>query len=209
MKRILPLLALLLLGAVAFFVDSPAFATLWRNHLVVCAPLSRADVLIVLGGEAVGRPSEAARLYHSGVAPLIFVTGIGDAGRNRQALLSAGVPPESIVLETKARTTHGNAKNLAPMLSAKGIRSALIVTSPFHTRRALATFRTLIPGVEFGIVPAMFPWWDEPRGRRELNRYALVEELKLLEYRLLYGIRPSMGSVAGHPLPRTAASPRA
>jgi len=178
-------------------VESPSFTRLWRHSLSVEAPLAKADALIVLGGEAASRPQEAARLYRQGVAPRIYVTGIGDAGRNRQALLAAGVPSEAIVLETKARTTHGNAVNLKPMLDAAHVRSALIVTSPFHTRRALATFRTVIPGIEFGIVAASLPWWDQPRGRGELNRYAFVEFLKTLEYWILYGIPPQHGSVPG------------
>jgi uncharacterized SAM-binding protein YcdF (DUF218 family) len=195
-KRVLPLFLVLLLVVGAGYVESSSFSSLWRRFLVVNHPLEKADAIIVLGGEAAARPQEAARLFHQGVAPRVFVTGIGDAGRNRSALLAGGVPKEAITLETKARTTHANAMNLRPLLESAHLRSAVIVTSPFHTRRALATFRSVIPAMSFGIVPASLPWWDEPRGRGELNRYAFVEFLKILEYRLLYGISAWNGAAA-------------
>jgi len=43
--------------------------------------MEKADALIVLGGEPLARPQEAARLYRQGVARKVFVTGIGDAAR--------------------------------------------------------------------------------------------------------------------------------
>ena len=75
----------------AFFV---IFPSQWRRLFVVEVPMDKADAIIVLRGESEARPREAARLYHAGVAPLVFVTGIGDAAATRKVLLSAGVPPD-------------------------------------------------------------------------------------------------------------------
>lgn len=146
------------------------------------------------GGEPLARPQEAARLYSHGVAPVIYVTGEGDSARNRQVLMSSGVPSSAILLETKATTTFGNAMLLKPLLEKAHVTSALIVTSPFHSRRALATFRKLIPGVRFGVVDASISWWEKPQGQGDVNRFALVEFLKILEYRLLYGVSPFLKS---------------
>ena len=157
--------------------------------------MTKADALLVLGGEPSARPSVAASLYHKGVAPLIFVTGIGDAGRNRQLLLSSGVPECAIIVEDKASTTDANARFVKPLLEKHHVRSALLVTSPFHTRRALGTFRKEVPGVSFGVVEASIGWWGTPKGRLELNRYAFIEFLKTLEYWILYGVSPLAGSV--------------
>lgn len=92
----------------------------------------------MLGGEPLARPTEAARLYKAGMAPKIFVSGVGDAARNRQILMGAGVPPTKIITEPDATTTYANATLLKPLMEAVHVRSALIVTSPFHTRRALS-----------------------------------------------------------------------
>ncbi len=152
--------------------------------------MEKADALIVLGGEPLARPQEAARLYRKGVAPKVFVTGEGDAARNRQMLIAGGVPPSAITIESKAISTYKNALLLKPMLEAAGIHTALLVTSPFHTRRALATFRKVLPEITFGVTEASIDWWKSQEGREDLDRFAWVEFLKTLDYWVLYGVSP-------------------
>lgn len=152
--------------------------------------MEKADALIVLGGEPFARPTEAARLYKEGVAAKVFITGIGDAARNRQILTGAGVPAARINTEAKATTTYENALLLKPMLEASKVSTALIVTSPFHTRRALATFRKVMPDITFGVTDASIGWWGRPEGRGDLNRFAVIEFLKTVEYWVLYGVSP-------------------
>jgi len=152
--------------------------------------MNKADALIVLGGEPLARPQEAARLFKEGVAPRIFVTGVGDAAKIRRVLLGAGVPDSAITVETKATTTFTNATLLKPLLESASVRSALIVTSPFHTRRALATFRKVMPGISFGVTDASIGWWGRPEGKGDVNRFAAIEFLKTAEYWLLYGVSP-------------------
>jgi len=191
MKKILLLLLLLaLLAGGYFFLQGEEFLSLWHRSLVVSVPMEKADALIVLGGEPLARPQEAARLYRQGVARKVFVTGIGDAARNRQVLMASGVPGSVITMEPKATSTFTNATLLKPMLEAAGVHTALIITSPFHTRRALATFRKVIPGISFGVTEDSIDWWKREEGRGDVNRFAIVEFIKTLEYWLLHGISP-------------------
>lgn len=198
-KKLLFLLLLslaLLLGL--YFLRGEGFQRLWHRCLVVSVPMEKADAIIVLGGEPLARPQEAARLYKAGVANRVFVSGVGDAARNRQILIGSGVPVSAITMETHASTTYTNAMLLKPMLEAAGVRSALIVTSPFHTRRALATFRKLIPEISFGVTEASIGWWKSAYGRGDVNRFAFVEFLKTLEYWVIHGISPfyKVGGIA-------------
>jgi uncharacterized SAM-binding protein YcdF (DUF218 family) len=184
-------LVLLAASVGAFFVlRGNSFRSFWERWLVVSVPMEHADALIVLGGEPLARPQEAARLYHQGMAPLVFVTGLGDATTNRRILTGGGVPSTSIVTEAKASTTYENALFLKPLLKAAHVRSAMIVTSPFHTRRALATFRKVIPDVRFGVTDASIGWWSRPEGQGDVNRFAAIEFLKTVEYWMLYGVSP-------------------
>jgi uncharacterized SAM-binding protein YcdF (DUF218 family) len=185
----------ILVGAI-FILNSSSFTDIWRKFLVVSVPLKKADALIVLGGEPSARPMLAAKLFKKGVACRVFVTGIGDSVRNRQVLLTSGVPRDVIVLESKANSTYSNARLLKPMLEQYNVHSALIVTSPFHTRRALATFRKVIPNIDFGVVEASIPWWTTPQGSLDINRFACVEFLKTAEYWLIYGVSPFLKSRA-------------
>lgn len=173
------------------FVQGPSFTRFWKYWLVVSVPIDKADALIVLGGEALARPTEAARLYKAGTAPVIFVSGVGDAAKNRQVLMGAGVSSTKIVTEPNATTTYANAVLLKPFLEAAHVRTALIVTSPFHTRRALATFRKVMPMIQFGVTDASINWWAKPEGRGDVNRFAAIEFLKTAEYYLIYGVNSS------------------
>lgn len=189
MKRLLLFLALCGVG-LYLLLSGNSFTRFWQRCLVVSVPLERADALIVLGGEAEARPVEAARLYRQGVAPLVFVTGLGDASRNRQILIGAGVPALRITTEPKATSTYENAVLLKPLLERSDVKSAVIVTSPFHTRRALATFRKLMPGITFGVTDAPAERWKSAKGREELNRLAFLEMLKTLAYWIRNDISP-------------------
>lgn len=192
-KTILLIVVLAALAWIAFLNSSVVenrFGGLWRSYLIVSVPMEKADALIVLGGEPLARPLEAARLYKAGVASKVFITGVGDAQRNRQILIEAGVPASNITTESKSTTTYSNATLLKPMLEAAKVRSALIITSPFHTRRALATFRKIMPAISFGVTEASIDWWKRPEGRGDINRFASIEFLKILEYWLFYGVSP-------------------
>ena len=190
MKKIILILALALLAGAFFLSRGDRFERLWHRLLIVSVPMSRADAIIVLGGEPLARPTEAARLYQQGVAPRVFVTGTGDAARCRKVLMGAGVPASAIITEAKATTTYANATLLKPLLEEAKVNSALIVTSPFHTRRALATFRKVMPGIHFGVTDASIGWWSKPEGRGDLNRFVWLEFLKTAEYWVLYGVKP-------------------
>jgi len=198
MKRLFPLLLIGILVAGVFSIKKASLETcfegsfnaFWKRWLVVSVPLKKADALIVLGGESVARPLEAARLFHEGVAGTIFITGVGDSSRNRQILLEEGVPSKDIVIESRASTTFANAALIKPLLEKARAHTALIVTSPFHTRRALATFRKVIPEMSFGVVSASLEWWNTRRGQGEENRFAFLEFIKIAEYWLLHGVSP-------------------
>jgi len=188
------ILLVVLLGCGFFIIRTEWFYWSWNRLLVVSVPMSKADALIVLGGEPLARPQEAARLFNAGVASRIYVTGVGDDSANSRILQSEGVPLSAITVESKASTTYFNALLLKPMLEADHVQTALIVTSPFHTRRALATFRKVMPKVQFGVVEASIAWWKTSQGRSGLNRFATIEFLKTAEYWLLYGVSPRLES---------------
>lgn len=166
------------------------FSKIWRSLLVVESSIPQADAIVVLGGESQARPVAAARLYREGVAARVFIIGTGDHETNRRALLKGGVPPDRITIETKSKTTLENAEFAKPLLEASGVRRALLVTSSFHARRALATFQQRIPDVEFGIATSRISWWDTPPGRKQEDNWARIEMWKIPAYWIFHGIKP-------------------
>jgi uncharacterized SAM-binding protein YcdF (DUF218 family) len=113
-----------------------------------CAP---ADVIIAIsGGDTSARTAEAIRLYKAGWAPkLIFsgaaldTSGPSNAEAMKKQALAASVPEADIILDTKAVDTNQNALGASALLTSKDKR-IILVTSPYHQRRASLEFQRVL-----------------------------------------------------------------
>ena len=113
-----------------------------------------ADAAIVLGAAVFGeRPSpvlrerinHAIRLYQAGtVRYILFTGGQGRPGEPTEADVAAqfalahGVPPEAILRETTSSNTLENLRNARETAVAQQLDTFLIVSTPFHMKRAMA-----------------------------------------------------------------------
>ena len=160
-----------------------------QPFLCVDSGPAKADVIIVLGGGTHERPEYAARLFLDHAAPRVLVSGAGDDEINRRILIKDGVPASAIELEGISKTTRDNARFSAKILRAEKARSAIIVTSWYHSRRALKTFEHFVPDIEFYSRPAYFKYkhsqWD-----RGFSRRVYWEYIKLPGYWVRYGVWP-------------------
>ncbi|HKX72856.1 MAG TPA: YdcF family protein [Candidatus Saccharimonadales bacterium] len=138
-----------------------------------CAP---AEVIVAIsGGDTRARTAEAIRLYKEGWAPqLIFsgaaldTSGPSNAEAMRVQALDAGVPNRDIVLDTQAADTAQNATGTLALLGARDKR-IILVTSPYHQRRASVEFQKVL-GDSVTIINHPTPsdsswseyWWLSP-----------------------------------------------
>lgn len=201
-RRVLPLV----LVALAAWAVAARFAA---EALVVSEGLERADALVVLAGSAayVERTARASELYREGRAPVVLLTNDGQLSgwsnesqnnptfveRARAELVRGGVPTERIeALPRRVGSTHDEALLLREYARGRGLRSLLVVTSAYHSRRALWTFRRAFEGsgVVVGVSavelererPSPGTWWLSPRGWRSVAG----EYVKTVYYRLSY-----------------------
>lgn len=109
------------------------------------------DAIVVLGAAQYdGRPSPqlAARLDHvvtlwgEGLADTVVVTGgnqpgdrFTEASASRDYLVARGVPDAAILAEDVSHNTYDSLAAVADLLPAEG-RRVLLVSDPFHTKRA-------------------------------------------------------------------------
>jgi uncharacterized SAM-binding protein YcdF (DUF218 family) len=160
--------------------------------LVARTTVRRADIIVVLGGDGPPRAQHAAALFQEGFAPRVLVSGAGDCRSIRALMIAAGVPNEAIMVECASESTMENAAFSGPVLAAVGAHSALLVTSSFHTRRALACFRQAMPGIHWMSAPVED---SEPLRRLiwEHNGVQIAniakEYLKLAYYAVRYFVR--------------------
>ncbi|MCL4790142.1 MAG: YdcF family protein [Verrucomicrobia bacterium] len=150
----------------------------------------RADILIVPGGAGGERARWAAQLYTNGIAPKILLTGAGDYHGHRAILMAAGVPRDAILIESKSATTRENAEFSARLLREQGIRTAVVVTSWYHSRRALAAFEHFAPDIRFYSRPSHYAYARADWKKAGIGRYVWDEYLKLAGYWMRHGIAP-------------------
>lgn len=148
-----------------------------------------AEVIVVLGGGA-DRPLRAAELFQAGAAPRILLSGEGDDAVNRQILLAHGVPAAAITAEVKSTTTHENAVFSVRWLRAQKIQRAIIVTSWYHSRRALKTFQHAAPELSFSSRPSYYAFAHEDWAKTGVGRRLRWEFLKLPGYWVWHGVNP-------------------
>ena len=149
-----------------------------------------ADVIIVLGGGSHERPERAAELFKQFAAPRILISGEGDDGINRRLLLQAGVPARAIQTEGNSRTTQENAEFTIKLLRAENVHSAILVTSWYHSRRALKTFEHYAPELKFYSRPSYFAFARGDWRKSGINKRIRLEFLKLPGYWIRYGVNP-------------------
>jgi uncharacterized SAM-binding protein YcdF (DUF218 family) len=153
--------------------------------------LEKADAILVLGGSAVyiERTRKAAEIYKRGVAPKVLLTNDGERSGwsrkeqtnipyvelSRRALVAEGVPEGAIeILPGEVTGTDWEARRLIQDMEHNELHSVLLVTSAYHSRRALWTFEKFLSGkgVEFGVehpppgdqTPLPGAWWLSRKG---------------------------------------------
>ena len=120
------------------------------------------DAIVVLGGDRDRRPMCAVELYKRTASSHVFAVGYGDCEEVAVFLKANGVSRENIVTECNSLNTMQNARFSSPLLHESGVKRAAIVTSWFHSRRALACFRKTAPDIQFASAPDR----GEPSSRR-------------------------------------------
>jgi uncharacterized SAM-binding protein YcdF (DUF218 family) len=180
-------------------------AWLAARALIVSAPLTSADVIVVLSGSSayVERTQKASELFREGRAPVVVLTDDLTRGgwssaqqrnpffveRARDELIKQGVPEEKIEIAGSATSTRDEVLLIKSYTLARGDRSVLVVTSAYHSRRALRTLRRLFDGTDVVVglepVPAKVSpvfWWLKPDGWRTVG----VECVKVVYYWFRY-----------------------
>ena len=137
-------------------------------------PLVKADAIVVVsGGDTDSRISEGVKLYEQGWAPQIIFSGAAAEGSVSNALamariaIAAGVPEEAIIIEENSKTTAENAVFSSKIILEQKFSSIILVTSPYHQRRAYDLFRKEL-GKGFPIINhsakdinwSKKNWWD-------------------------------------------------
>jgi len=166
-----------------------ALASQAARFLVVDEP-GTSDVIVVLAWETKVRPARALELLRQGVAPRAFLdVQTRDVIYDQHLIDLArkyvnGLPEANrvSVCPVVGFSTNAEASDVSRCLQPLDAHRVLIVTSDFHTRRALLIFRHRLPQYQFSVAAARGPvtfgdaWWTN----REWAKTTLDEWLKML-----------------------------
>jgi len=181
-------IAVLALGCILIAANSDGPATFLSPE----DRLAPADAALVFSGDPnYERTLEAARLYRAGYARYLVFSGRGGPGDSAESMaqvaLQQGVPSSALLMEREATSTYENVLFTRGLLARHGVHTLILVTSPYHQRRAYLVARHLLPRVTLINHPVHawywrpHGWWREPK----LRAVVLDEDLKLAGYLLL------------------------
>ena len=161
------------------------------------SPLAKADAIVAIsGGDTEARTDEAVRLYKDKWAPEVVFSGAAadtSGPSNAQAMATAaeiqGIPASAIHLDETSTNTRENAANVAKIASARNYHSIILVTSPYHQRRAEIIFHRAL-GSSFNIINhssydqqwRRSHWWAT-----QYSRDITLAELQKVVYELVAG----------------------
>ena len=180
-----------LLVGIVLTVGLGAFGLAAVGHaLAIEDPLVKADAIVAISGDTGARANTAIALWKQGYAPLIVFSGaaidpdsVSSAEIMRREALRQGVPENATLIEPASATTEENASEVAKVMVQRKLRSAILVTSPYHQRRAALLFtRAFEPaGLVLHNYPARDAEWDPNFWWRHdpLRSRTLIELAKL------------------------------
>ena len=156
-----------------------------------------ADVIVVLGGEWPKRIERAAALFQQGLAPQIWITGARNRGSTASMSVDlarrAGVPADAIAVLSSGNTWE-DASVVVAGATREHVRSILLVTSWYHSRRALCVVRQRFSGSTVAVFHDTVPnaqydqdsWWRYSGGWFRVAREAAA----FLWYWAYHGLAP-------------------
>jgi uncharacterized SAM-binding protein YcdF (DUF218 family) len=170
--------------------------------LVAHVELERPDAIVSLASHEWERlPATAALALKNPSAKVLLTVPIAanpfnchDCGHRVDRLVAAGVARKRIVmLPRRVFRTRDEAEAVREWAPRHGVRSVMVVTSAYHTRRALDTFRNMLggTGIAVGVYPAGLSdvepdrWW-----RHKYDRWYVGDEWRARVYYLIrFGVR--------------------
>jgi uncharacterized SAM-binding protein YcdF (DUF218 family) len=155
------------------------------NYLICSQAPQPADLILVLAGDFYGpRVLKAAELEGHGYAPRVVISGAPYHARPEDQVRPEGEFALAFLAKQgygtdsfesfghHAHSTIEEAIALRPELERRRVKRVVLVTSAFHSRRALIVFQLVCPRIDFISVPAPDShyqadrWWTDASSRR-------------------------------------------
>jgi uncharacterized SAM-binding protein YcdF (DUF218 family) len=178
------------------------------RYLIVEHTPQKSDLIVCLAGGNVERGLAVADAYQRGLAPRIFMARevppdgyalLKERGVHypesvdlmRMLLEELGVPESAFFTsERSSKSTFEEAQLVRDLVMNSDYNSLIVITTPYHCRRAWLAFRKVFEedDVRILMLPTSYSdfkpenWWK----KRKYLREVIIEYQKLIYYRLKY-----------------------
>ena len=161
------------------------------DQLAVSHEPQKADAIVVLSGDGESsyinqsyqrRTLDAIEYYKTGYASKIIISSGRDQNFSemeiiKSLLIKRGIPENVIFITDKfPKSTYENINLLKELIKRNDIKSVILITSPYHSRRALWIFRKVMPEVNV-LAPKVI---DTPS--KKIEWVANLDQLKVIMY---------------------------
>lgn len=193
MKKKLFVLSISFLIIIAIYLAFPFILEGMGRFLVVREEPVPSDVILVLAGDDNGeRVAEGVNLYKQGYADKIIMSGgplawkLTSAEWMKKQAVAMGVPAQNILLQKESRSTLEDVVFSLALIEKHGFKSVILVTSPYHARRAKRIFKRASRGRQIKVVSCpvresgfrVEGWWS----RHEDTSYVIREYMAMVYY---------------------------
>lgn len=199
MSKYIKLLILVVVFAVLIFFGHGFILDKTGEYIYKNDGLSHADVIVVLSGEETERVEYGVKLFKEGwtrKGRIIMTGGPGVWKYSWASLMKKyaehlGISGDVILLADKARSTEEEAKDTKEILIKHGYKSIILVTSPYHSKRAYKIFQEIM-SKEIIIISTpvenswfkLDEWW-----KRRRDRAIVLSEYSKFIWLWIYGVR--------------------
>jgi len=203
-SRMIYILAVFLLLVVSIWIFRQPILSAIGDFLIVKDDLHPVDLIHVIAGPDY-RTDYAIQLYKQGDARQIFFTGpwcskhqVIHSEHGREKAIQQGVPSEAIAVDgAEINSTYSEALRLKEFIqnSSVPIHSILVVSDPYHMRRAQWTYRKifgdqitiLMAPVPFQLTPYTSQWWAQVDSREMVKDEYVKTVFYFFRYQLGWG----------------------
>ena len=178
-------LIILLLAMLVYYYLLPGIA----SFLVFRTNLQHADAIIILSGDSERMPY-GVKLYKLNYSDKIIMTR--GTEQLKEKAIELGVAPKDFIIEDKATTTYENALFSRDIMLQNNFTSAIVVSSPYHMRRAAWLFSRTFKNDNIMLLYSPVDnswfkpekWWTNERGiHTVVNEYG-----KFIYYTFMFAL---------------------
>lgn len=180
-SRVTRILFVIFVVSLILYFAHPVVLSEIGQYLIAEDSIQPADAIIVIGRDKKGeRVEHAVKLFRQGLGKQLIISSCQIAWQTneldimKQQVLTLGVPREAMLIDRDGTTPTVQAEHASDLMVRTGLKSAILVSSSYHSARAIKAFRSVmsLSGIKVASAPVATTifdpgaWWKSRKGAK-------------------------------------------